>query len=105
MKGDLPSACLRLMASLPVREHRQARPPEQRDLGARHWNAGRKPIAGRKPKRITGRGRGGLNRRAIRVGARHFDSVRHALKDLGIGKRTIAAMLADGRAAYLKGSK
>lgn len=92
MKGDIPQAALNLLAKLPVRTH-QYRP--RADPGPRIDTRTK-----RVRRALTGRGRGGLNKRAIWIGKLRFDSVRMALKQCSIGRATLEALLTEGRARY-----
>ena len=85
MTGDIPSAALRLMSTLPVRTVCRA-PVERREYGT-----GRRII--KKP----GIGRGNNQGRAVRIGKREFASMKEACRTLSIGHSTVYEMIADGR--------
>ncbi len=83
MRDDLPEPAVRLLASLPVTEHRQ-REPDQRKLRgiARPQYAGEP----RKP---------------VRVNGVEYESMKAARRVLKIGAKRIQTMLDTGMAEYV----
>jgi hypothetical protein len=79
---------MRLLEQLPRRTH--LRPAPRPQGGAR---VHRKRVE-------TGRGRGGANKRAIRVGAKTYSSIKTARAALGVGNAKLRRWLADGTARY-----
>jgi hypothetical protein len=75
-------------------QNAQANPWSRIGDSARAHQRGRKRI-------VTGRGRGGQNKRAVIVNGREFSSMRAARVALGIGNNTIRNWLDTGRAKYV----
>lgn len=96
MRGDLPAAALRLCAALPVRtvEHKP-RVPLSRQLA--HYYAKKE----RRPRVVTGRGRGGLNNKPFVCEGRRFNGIKDAAEKLHRSPHTIRAWLDSGKARYI----
>ena len=84
MTGDLPEAAIRLASELPSRTH--------------EWSPPKHPTVAGRERVITGKGRGGNNRKPITLMGRTFATVKEARETLKIGNGTIRDMLKDGRA-------
>ena len=87
MIGDLPEVALRLSSELPSRRH-EWQPPVQT----------KKEKTQSKPRIVTGRGRGGHNRKAIIIQGKRFASAQIAREMLCISNRSIKKMLGNGLA-------
>jgi hypothetical protein len=104
MKGDLHPAALRLSQQLPSRTHiAKVRNPQSPQ--ANPWSRIGDAARVRRPKVITGRGRGGLNRRPMLIEGVRYDSMREATKATGRSYKTIYKWLDEGTATYIKESK
>lgn len=85
MRGDIPQAAFRLLASLPVRTHLTPeipvyKMPKRRRVDGSVWNAKRK----------------------VCVKGRVFDSMKLARKTLHMGEERLMKMLASGEAQYVE---
>jgi len=105
MRDDICEAAFRLSCALPCVTHRRDMGPQRgENMRKKHWNDGkRKPTAANPAikKVITGRGRGGMNKKPFTVRGRTYNGINEAAARLHKSPHTIRAWLDSGEAQYV----